>query len=111
MGLSEAALAEASATLAKAEESKAGDDKRAEVCGCGHTMVKHELKPGGEGACFHGYQKCRCTRPTAVLKVPNARVFSYRNDDTGTAVVKGVGKTVSMGLGHRLDWVTTCVDC
>ena len=103
MGLSEAAIAEAKEALARAEASKVGADNRAEVCGCGHTMAKHDA-----GVCYHGYQKCRCAVPIAVLKVPNARVFSYRNDEAGPAVVKGIGKTVEMGKGHRLEWVTTC---
>lgn len=112
MGLSVEALAEASATLVKVERIKDRDDPRAEVCGCGHTMAKHERSEAlGTWTCFHGYQKCRCAHPYSVLKVPNARVFSFRNDEAGCAVMKGVGRTVEIGKGHRLDWVSSCSDC
>lgn len=109
--MSEEVLAEASKTLAASVGAKAAaDDRRAEVCGCGHTMAKHE-QSGAAWLCIHGYGKCPCREPRSVLKVPNARVFSYRNDEAGVAVVKGIGKTVELGKGHRLDWTATCVDC
>lgn len=108
--MSEAALAEASAALARVDKAKEADDRRAEVCGCGHTMAKHE-QSGAVWLCIHGHGKCPCREPRSVLKVPNARVFSYKTDESGHAAVKGIGKTVEMGRGSRLDWTATCCDC
>lgn len=79
-------------------------DRRAEICACGHPMGKHTAVGGGS-VCSALRSSCRCRKAWAVLKAPNARLFSYRTDEFGAAVVKGAAKTNAVGLGHRLEWI------
>lgn len=111
VGMSEAALVEAARALAASEAGRTGEDRRAAVCACGHTIAKHEHTVAGWKCYQGGYDKCKCANPVAVLKVPNARLFSYKTDESGHAVMKGVGKTAAIGKAHRLEWLVGCSAC
>lgn len=94
----------------EAMKAKEGKDTRAPLCGCGHPIGKH-ASVQGRVLCnaLQGTCRCRESRPVAVT--PNARIFCFKTDESGSALVKGWLKAEDLGLGDRVAWTTTCVDC
>lgn len=109
MGLSSETFAEAQAAL-DAREVAADADTRAVICSCGHPVGKH-ADLGGRTMCKANGSTCPCRETRSTLKAPNGRAFSFKSDEAGHAVAKGIGKSVELGLGERLDWVATCTEC
>lgn len=103
-GLDPAVLEETRQRMA----AKAAEDKRPIICACGHPLGKHTAV-NGKGLCNALKATCPCTDRVGVLKAPNARIFSYRTDEQGHAIIKGVAKTYEIEMGHRIEWIIELV--
>lgn len=110
MPLDEKTLAELRRVEAATESQP--EDRRSTICSCGHPIQKHVITTG-RSRCNALVRTCPCATQVYTLRAPNARCFTFKSDDEGHAVMKGMRKTITLGMGEKLDWHESvkCVDC
>lgn len=94
----------------RAMEEREQHDRRLLICACGHPVQKHG-ESRGRALCNALRATCPCREVVVAVKASNARVFCFKTDEAGPALLKGWLKSVEAGFGERLEWCTTCCAC